>query len=222
MCIRDRYTTDGSGTVILDDNGNAHVFFGNMRLLDADLSDGTTSFFGGTSGVMYWNESMGADDYANNPISSPSLWYSSLPQMIASAQDLDGDGILNYVDFPLYYLSVDCMPSAGLDNQGNIFVSYSSLMENIDNGSQNFRHVNVVKSMDGGTTWSTPKDVTEWTDWGGAQECVFARMDENVDDKIRLIYQKDFEPGLAVRGDEDIIDMNEIRYLELDLSLIHI
>ncbi len=41
-------------------------------------------------------------------------------------------------------------------------------------------------------------------------------MDENVDDKIRLIYQKDFEPGLAVRGDEDIIDMNEIRYLELD------
>ena len=210
------YTTDGAGTVILDDNGNAHVFFGNMRLLDADLSDGTTSFFGGTSGVMYWNESMGADDYANNPISSPSLWYSSLPQMIASAQDLDGDGILNYVDFPLYYLSVDCMPSAGLDNQGNIFVSYSSLMENIDNGSQNFRHVNVVKSMDGGTTWSTPKDVTEWTDWGGAQECVFARMDENVDDKIRLIYQKDFEPGLAVRGDEDIIDMNEIRYLELD------
>ena len=121
-------------------------------------------------------------------------------------QDLDGDGILNYVDFPLYYLSVDCMPSAGLDNQGNIFVSYSSLMENIDNGSQNFRHVNVVKSMDGGTTWSTPKDVTEWTDWGGAQECVFARMDENVDDKIRLIYQKDFEPGLAVRGDEDIIE----------------
>ena len=74
----------------------------------------------------------------------------------------------------------------------------------------------VIKSMDGGTTWSSPTDVTEWTDWGGAQECVFGRMDRNVDDKIRLIYQKDFEPGLAVRGDEDIIDMNEIRYLELD------
>ena len=138
--------------------------------------------------------------------------------MIASAQDLDGDGILNYVGIPTYYLSVDCMPSAGIDNQGNIFVSYSSLMENVDNGSQNFRHVHVVKSMDGGTNWSAPKDVTEWTDWGGAQECVFARMDINVDDKIRLIYQKDFEPGLAVRGDEDIIDMNEIRYLELDTT----
>ena len=210
------YSTDGAGAVLLDDNGDAHIFFGNMRLLDADLSDGNTSYFGGTSGLMYWNESMGADDYANNPISSPSLWYSSLPQMIAAAQDLDGDGILNYVGIPTYYLSLDCMPSAGIDNQGNIFVSYSSLMENVDNGSQNFRHVHVVKSMDGGTTWSNPKDVTEWTDWGGAQECVFGRMDRNVDDKIRLIYQKDFEPGLAVRGDEDIIDMNEIRYLELD------
>ena len=211
------YTADGAGTVVLDGNNDAHVFFGNMRVLDADLSDGNTSYFGGTSGLMYWNESMGPDDASNATISS-SLWYSSLPQMIASAQDLDGDGILNYVGIPTYYLSLDCMPSAGIDNQGNIFVSYSSLMENVDNGSQNFRHVHVVKSMDGGATWSAPKDVTEWTDWGGAQECVFARMDRNVDDKIRLIYQKDFEPGLAVRGDKDIIDMNEIRYLELDTT----
>ena len=150
---------------------------------------------------------MGADDYANNPITSPSLWYSNLPQMITSAQDLDGDGVLNYVDYPLYYTSLTCMPSAGIDNNGNIFVSYSSMMENIDNGSQNYRHVHAIKSMDGGTTWSNPKDVTPHDDmWAGAQECVFARMDRNVDDKIRLIYQKDFEPGLAVRGDEDIID----------------
>ena len=210
------YTTDGAGTVLLDNNGMAHVFFGNMRVLDADLTDGNTSYFGGTSGIIYWNENMGADDFANNPIVDPSLWYTSVPQMIASAQDLDGDSLLNYVDFPLYYLSVDCMPSAGIDNQGNIFVSFSSLMENIDNGSQNFRHVNAVKSTDGGTTWSTPKDITPWDAWGGAQECVFARMDRNVDDKIRLIYQKDFEPGLAVRGDEDIIDMNYIQYLEVD------
>jgi hypothetical protein len=212
------YSTDGAGTVLLDNNGSAHVFFGNMRLLDADLSDGNTSYFGGTSGIIYWNENMGPDDYANNPISSPSLWYSNLPQMIAFAQDLDGDGILNYIGIPTYYLSLDCMPSAGIDNQGNIFVTYSSLMENIDQGSQNFRHVHAIKSMDGGTTWSVPKDVTPHDVWSGAQECVFARMDRNVDDKIRLIYQKDFEPGLAVRGDEDIIDLNEIIYLELDTT----
>ena len=36
--------------------------------------------------------------------------------------------------------------------------------------------------------------------------------------KSDLFIKKDFEPGLAVRGDEDIIDMNEIRYLELDTT----
>ena len=181
------YSTDGAGTVLLDNTGTAHIFFGNMRLLDADLADGNTSFFGGTSGIIYWNENMGPDDYANNPISSPSLWYSSLPQMIASAQDYDGDGILNYVGIPLYYLSLDCMPSAGIDNNGNIFVTYSSLMENMDQGSQNFRHVQVIKSMDGGTTWSTPKDVTPHDYYGMVHKNVYlARMNPIVDDKIRI------------------------------------
>ncbi len=214
------YSTDGSGAVLLDNNNVAHVFFGNMLLLDADLTDANTSYFASTNGLMYWNENMGADDYANNPIdpTTPSLWFTSLPQMITSAQDTDGDNLLNYVDYPTYYMSLTCMPNAGIDANGNIFVSYSELMENIDNGSQNFRHVNVIKSMDGGVSWSAPTDVTPHTAWSGAQECVFATMDRNVDDKIRLIYQKDFEPGLAVRGDEDIIDINEIIYLEMDTT----
>ena len=42
-------------------------------------------------------------------------------------------------------------------------------------------------------------------------------MNNIVDDKIRIVYQKDFEPGLA-RGDEDIIDLNEIVYLEIDTA----
>ena len=212
------YSTDGTGALLLDDNNMAHVFYGNMLLLDADLTDGNTSYFASTNGLMYWNENMGADDYASNPISSPSLWFSNLGQMIASAQDTDGDNLLNYVDYPTYYMSLTCMPNAGIDANGNIFVSYSELMENIDNGSQNFRHVNVIKSMDGGVNWSAPTDVTPHNAWSGAQECVFATIDRNVDDKIRLIYQKDFEPGLAVRGDEDIIDINEIIYLEIDTT----
>ena len=212
------YSTDGTGALLLDDNNMAHVFYGNMLLLDADLTDGNTSYFASTNGLMYWNENMGADDYASNPISSPSLWFSNLGQMIASAQDTDGDNLLNYVDYPTYYMSLTCMPNAGIDANGNIFVSYSELMENIDNGSQNFRHVNVIKSMDGGVNWSAPTDVTPHNAWSGAQECVFATIDRNVDDKIRLIYQKDFEPGLAVRGDEDVIDVNEIIYLEIDTT----
>ena len=212
------YSTDASGALLLDDNNMAHVFYGNMLLLDADLTDAAYSYFPSTDGLMYWNENMGADDYANNPISSPSLWLSNSGQMIASAQDTDGDNLLNYVDYPIYYMSLTSMPSAGVDANGNIFVSYSELMENIDNGSQNFRHVNVIKSMDGGDNWSTPTDVTPHLPWLGAQECIYATIDRNVDDKIRLIYQKDFEPGLAIIGDQDPIDINEIIYLELDTT----
>ena len=32
------------------------------------------------------------------------------------------------------------------------------------------------------------------------QESVFGSMSPVVDDKLRIIYQQDFEPGLAVRG----------------------
>ena len=43
-------------------------------------------------------------------------------------------------------------------------------------------------------------------------------MSPVVDDKIRIAYQKDFEPGLAVRGDEDMVDNNDIIYLEIDTA----
>jgi hypothetical protein len=212
------FSTDGYGSLLLDNNGTAHVFFGNMRFLDENLSDNNSSFFPATNGLMYWNENMGVDYYGNNPIVSPSLWYSSKPKMITSSQDLDGDGLLNFLDYPLYYSSITSMPSSGIDSLGNIYVTYSSLMENIDNGNQNFRHINLISSLDNGVNWSCPIDLTPHTIWAGAQECIFVRMDRNVDDKIRLIYQQDFEPGLAVRGDLDMIDLNEIIYLECQVS----
>ena len=51
-------------------------------------------------------------------------------------------------------------------------------------------------------------------------ECVFASMNRDVDDKVRLVYQKDMEPGLCVRGDEDAVGMNDIIYLEVDTNFI--
>ena len=108
------------------------------------------------------------------------------------------------------------MPSAGIDSLGNIYVSYSGYAENIDNGSQVFRHIYVIRSEDGGISWSCPVDVTPNDSWGGMKEYVFGSMNKVVDDKIRILYQRDFEPGLSVRGDEDIVD---IVYLEVSISV---
>ena len=48
------------------------------------------------------------------------------------------------------------------------------------------------------------------------QECVFGSMSPVVDDKIRIVYQLDFEPGLTLQGDADMVDWNAITYLEID------
>ena len=93
-------------------------------------------------------------------------------------------------------------------------------MEGYDSGAQNFRHVNIIKSYDGGLTWTAPIDITPISLFLGMGECVFASMERNVDDKVRLVYQKDMEPGLCVRGDEDAVGMNDIIYLELDTNFM--
>jgi hypothetical protein len=228
------YTTDGYGTVILDDNGQAHVFYGVMKNADDDLSDGGSSWFPSTNWIAYWNESYGAD-YSDSTLKDTigyvdaagivtprGIWWSDImnDHIVAQAPDLNGDGQVAGVDstagYALYYASRASMPNAGISANGEIYLSFSGYTETADNGSQVFRHLYITKSSDGGSTWKTPVDVTPNVSWGGIKECVFGSMAPTVDDKIRIVYQKDDEPGLAVRGDEDLVNNNDIIYLEID------
>jgi len=219
------YSSDNCGAVVLDANGQAHVFYGVMMYVDDDLTDGSSSWFPGINGLAYWNESYGADmTPATMHPGDTSLWYSDMMNnyWISEAPDLNGDCFVGGVDtaggYALYYNSRASMPNAGISANGDIYVSFSGYTETADNGSQVFRHIYIIKSQDGGQTWSNPIDVTPHTVWTGAQECVFGSMNPVVDDKVRIVYQKDFEPGLAVRGDEDMVDNNEIIYLEVDTA----
>ena len=217
------YSTDNCGALILGDFGDAHVFYGVMQYRDDDLTDAASSWFPATNGIAYWNESFGPDTTPAT-VQDTSLWYSDMmnDHWIVQAPDLNGDGIVSGVDstggYALYYGSRASMPNAGLDAFGNIWLSFSGYTETADNGTQVFRHLYVTKSEDGGITWKTPVDVTPHDDWDGMQESVFGSMSPVVDDKIRIVYQKDFEPGLAVRGDEDMVDNNDIIYLEIDTA----
>ena len=220
------YSTDNYGTLILDDNGNAHVFYGVMLYADDDLADASFSWYPSTNGIAYWTESFGPD---NTPPSvhpgDSSLWYSDMmnDHWITKAPDINGDGVVGGIDdlggYALYYASRASMPSAGIDSSGALYLSFSGYTETADNGTQVFRHIYVTKSEDGGTTWSCPVDVTPHNDWNGMQECVFGSMSPVVDDKIRILYQKDFEPGLSVSGDVDMVDNNWITYLEVSVSV---
>ena len=217
------YSTDNYGAVILDANGEAHVFYGIMMYLDDDLTDASSSWFPGINGIAYWNESMGEDvTPATVHAGDTSLWYSDMmnDNWIVQAPDLNGDGIVGGVDstggYALYYASRASMPNAGISANGEIYLSFSGYTETADNGSQVFRHLYITKSSDGGSTWKTPVDVTPNVSWIGMKECVFGSMVPTVDDKIRIVFQMDNEPGLIVRGDEDIVDFNDIVYIEID------
>ena len=193
-------TSDEAGALLMDHNGLAHLWWGEMRVLDADLTDGNTTFFPGTNGLRYWNENMPTDGAV----------------LVAGAEDLNGSGALEFsASIPLYYTSLSSFPSAGINADGTIFVSYSAHMETFDNGNQNYRHVYLMKSNDGGATWHSHTDVTPDLNSDGL-ESVFASMAPIVDDKVRLIYQRDWEPGLIVRGDMDPTGINEIVYLCVD------
>ena len=228
------YSTDNYGALILDPNGDAHVFYGMMQYADDDLADAQSSWYPGENGIAYWNESFGEDvtpatlqdtiNYIDAAgVATPrGRWWSNMmnDHIITAAPDLNGDGMVDGIDstggYALYYASRASMPNAGLDANGNIWLIFSGYTENIDNGAQVYRHLYATKSEDGGSTWKSPVDITPHDLFSGLQECVFGSMYPMVDDKLRIVYQADFEPGLIVRGDEDLVDLNSIYYLEVD------
>jgi len=219
------YSTDNNGALILDANGGAHIFYGIMMYVDNDLADESFSYYPTTNGIAYWNESFGEDTTpATMHTGDTSLWYSDMmnDHWVITAPDLNGDCTVGGVDtsggYANYANGYASMPNAGFSTNGDIYVSFSGYTETADNGSQVFRHIYIVKSQNGGQTWSNPIDVTPHDMWNGMQECVFGSMNPLVDDKLRIIYQLDFEPGLAVRGDEDLVDNNDIVYLEIDTA----
>jgi len=189
-------SSDNAGWVMLDHSGMAHVFFGVMRYFDDNAGDDTWSYFPGTNGLAYWNESFGDRD----------------PIVIAGSEDLDNSGTLDIVGIAGYFQSLSAYPTAGLADDGCIYVAYSVVMENLDQGSQNYRHINVVKSCDNGCSWSNPVDFTPGT---GFEENVYPSMAGYVDNNLNIVYMRDFEPGIAVSGDEDAWVLNEIVHIEI-------
>ncbi|MFT5860404.1 MAG: hypothetical protein ACI865_002517 [Flavobacteriaceae bacterium] len=197
-------TCDEAGAIAFDAAGMVHMTFGHMEVLDADTTDGNTSFFPGTQELYYWNETMAAGTFTT----------------IAVPEDPNLDGILDFAgSFPLYFTSLCSFSTLAVSGAGTIYVTYAGYMENYFLTDQNHRHIYVLKSTDGGVTWSVPLDVTPDTNFD-YYECVFPDIAAIVDDKVRICYMRDFEPGLAVRGDMDPYDDNQIMYLDVDTALV--
>ena len=137
--------SDGSCDVVIDNSNIAHVFFGRMRVLCTDTSVGL-SYFPVTDGLYHWKEGM------------------TSPQIIATVYDTYNNGFLlptpqTSGDFPfgVYQVSMTSHPSAGVDGNGNIFLTYSSVADSSDNGfGYAYRNAFAIASADGGNTWVGP------------------------------------------------------------------
>ena len=192
------FNADRAGDVLVDEAGGVHVFFGAMFYADSDTTDGTSSYYPYTNGLEYWRNDMGPDTTVT----------------IAYAYDVDGSGTLDFEDdIAGYFVGISSQASAGQVVESNtIVVAYSALMENFSTGVQNYRHCYVVHSTDLGETWNseTACDVTPDLDFDlieAVYPCIPPRISGG---ELNMTYQRDFEPGLHVRGDEDPIDINDI------------
>ena len=192
------FNADRAGDVLVDEAGGVHVFFGAMFYADSATTDGTSSYYPYTNGLEYWRNDMGPDTTVT----------------IAYAYDIDGSGTLDFEDeIAGYFVGISSQASAGQVVESNtIVVAYSALMENFSTGVQNYRHCYVVHSTDLGETWNseTACDVTPDLDFDlieAVYPCIPPRISGG---ELNLTYQRDFEPGLHVRGDEDPIDINDI------------
>jgi len=181
----------GDAHVMIDNNGQCHVWFSKVLIHDADVASALTYTPNGNDGLYYWNEGFGA-----NP-----------PALIALSYDYNGNGM---IDIPVpadvngmgnYRGGITQMPTSGIDAAGNLYISYQSFDERTDTTfypGVGHKHVYVMKSNDNGVSWSCPYDVDAAASDSLIQEGVFACMAKNVDGNIHLIYQRDYAPGHAL------------------------
>ncbi|MEI7596144.1 MAG: T9SS type A sorting domain-containing protein [Bacteroidota bacterium] len=209
------YVVDGAMNVALDPQGKAHVFFGFQRVLNTTANDNLTSYFPYIDGMGYWKEGQPAVTDLNP---------STAPCLIAAMLDENGNGTNDMVlpaatsdpaSVGQYYISLTSMPYATIDAQGGIYLTYSSVSETKNNGTQNYRRLWAKKSTDGGTTWSNPTDLVA-DPIHDFDECVYASMARDEDSKLHIVYQADSEPGQSLNTVEaDAPGPNDIRYLSV-------
>lgn len=209
------YCVDGSQSCVIDMAGKVHVSFGINRA----HSDGLESFwFPYVDGIGYWNEDMPTfsnDLNALSPYGDPGTELIEDYNLIAWSQDVNNNGILDFVDdIGTYYVSLSSYPQLVYDENNHLCLIYSSVTETYDNGTLNYRHLWARASTDGGLSWG------EFFDLSSElihifDECVYPSCAANSDDYIHLVYQTDNEPGCAIWGTTHAPVDNNIVYMKV-------
>lgn len=206
-------TNDGSVSVVLDNDNNAHVFWGRNRIFDDDPTDDAWSFFPGTNGIVYWTDA--------RPNIVPTV-IAGMPDLNQNQQlDLDVSGLTLDLEGGARYgnTTLATHPSAGVGQGDSLYLIFSAPIEDAflfgDENLPNFRDIWVTFSTDNGQTWEDLQNITQ----NFTRENVFASMAREVDNSIHILYQEDDYPGTVVQNLHDQVT-NEIYYVDVPVSMV--
>ncbi len=188
-------TNDGTFSVGLDNTNKAYVFYGRQRVLCT--TPGSSSYFPGTDGLMMWKEGFQANTDTGGVL-------------VAAIQDLGQQGTIFFptpsvsgnFSFGLWGNSLTSFPSVAFDASNVMYLAYSSVVDSLMslvNPEKLVRHEYVIKSSDGGVTWTEPCDIVG-SPGGAVYEGVLGSMAKRVDGNVHLIYQRDLGPGNGIPG----------------------
>lgn len=205
-------SSDGAGAVYIDATGTIHAAFGTMFYTD-DLGviDSSYSYFPLAGSIAYWNENMLDPAAEVLEIGTSIDLDPAIPAGITEVGQYGNSGTASH---PQFAEAAD----------GTIFCSFQAVNEAFFNGAEYLRHIYAVKSDDGGATWTTPSDITPDIPEDG-YEYVYASMAPDAyGDKIHLIVQRDFEPGIHVQPEDaaDPVTDNDQIYICVSLDLVNI
>jgi len=205
---------DETFDIALDNQGKVHFVGCRYKLtgMDASTPAVTWFYYPYTDGVVYWNEDMPQIDtsYLNNPdtLFNHGMW-------IGSMVDIDGSGEIEFPDagadaYPwgeYRYSGLSTMPQIEIDNNNNMFVSYSCLREDLVNAGANptiqlYRHLYMTSKLSYESEWCDPRDLTDDIEHS-YDEVVWAAMALTEGGKVHFVAQVDPEPGVALAGDLD-------------------
>ncbi|CAI8285009.1 MAG: Uncharacterised protein [Bacteroidetes bacterium MED-G17] len=191
-------TNDGSVDVLIDNDGKIHAFWGLSYVADNDTTEDGYSFWPGTSQLRHWKEGIDSSRLAGGSIDMDANDQLDITNETFASLDATGN-LPTDASFAARYgnTSIVSQPSASVDANGTIYVTYSSAIEtDISLFNANFRDVLVSYSTDGGLTWNGPQNVTQMRQ----KEATFGCVAKKADDFLHMIFQVDDIPGTNLQN----------------------
>jgi hypothetical protein len=195
-------SSDGSYSISLDSDDEAHVFFGNYFFANPDITDEFITTYPLTGGLFHWTEDYGAGDTINAFTQFDTVADVGSIFLPTSAPAIDF--------IAQYNQSLTGMPHSVIHSNGDIYLTYSATMDSLydaqlDAGEEFerlFRHQFITRSTDNGVTWEDPKDLLSDVVDIDAGDVFFEGVYGNItiqNDIIKVMYQRDETPGINLQ-----------------------